>query len=154
MEKAASVRADRERYHLRRLGVPIGGKQIMSTIAKMVAAFLLFALVLAAAGLADVALNDGRILYGLIGRNAIVEACLPELKRGLAERGFAPADLELDPHPDIAVAFGAPKTLGAGFHVPGRAGADPNRRNHGLRGRYAANVHIEFRTNARPVRAG
>ena len=153
MKKAALVRADSERDHLRRLGVPIGGKQIMSTIAKMVAAFLLFPLVLAAAGLADFALNDGRILYGLIGRNAIVEACLPELKRGLAERGFAPADLELDPHPDIAVAFGAPKTLGAGFTF--QDGPAQTRIDGVMACAVgSANVHIQFRTNARPVRAG
>ena len=125
----------------------------MSTIAKMIAAFLLFPLALAAAGLADLALNDGRILYRLIGRNAIAEACLPELKRSLAERGFAPADLELDPHPDIAVAFGGPKTLGAGFTFqdgPAQTRVD------GIMACVvdATNVHVEFRTTAKPVRAG
>ena len=152
MEKAGSGRVDGAPFW-RAATERDRGQATMRVIARTVAVLLLVPLALAGAGLADLTLNDGRILYRLVGRNAIAEACLPELKRGLAERGFAPADLELDPHPDIAVAFGAPKTLGAGFTFQD---GPAETRVDGIMACVvgATNVHVEFRTNARPVRAG
>ncbi len=125
----------------------------MSLVLKLIASIALLPLVLAAGALADFTLNEGRVLYALMGRDKLVEACLPELKKGLADRGFAPADLELDPRPSISIALGRPKTFGADFTF--QDGAAAMRVDGVLACVVGKNdVHVDFRTSARPVRAG
>lgn len=125
----------------------------MSLILKLIGAFVLLPLMLAAGAIADFSLNDGRVLYALMGRDGLIEACLPELNKGLADRGFSPAGLEIDPHPSISVGLGRPKTLGADFTF--QDGAAETRVDGIMACVVGKNdVHVDFRTNARPIRAG
>lgn len=125
----------------------------MSLVLKAIGAVALVPLALAAAVVTDFGLDDGRLVYALLGRNTIVEACLPELKKGLAARGFAPEDVEINPHPDIAVALGQPKSLAAEFTFED---GPAQTRIEGVMACVVGrnDVHVDFRTDATPVRTG
>ena len=123
----------------------------MNPILKLAAACGLLALMVSAGAGADYALNDGRILYRLMGRDALAEACLPELKKGLADSGFAPSDLEFSARPSIAL--GRMRTFGSQFTFQDGA-AETRIDGIAACAVTASGVYVTFKTNARPLRAG
>lgn len=123
----------------------------MIPILKALAAFALLVVVLLAGTVADYTLNDSRILYALVGRDRLVDACLPELEKGLVDRGFAPTDVEFATRPHIAI--GRTRTFGSEFtFLDGPA----ETRVDGVVACAvtASGVHVDFKTSARPLRAG
>ena len=87
----------------------------MGTFLKLVGGLVLVVLLVAGAGIADFALNGGRVGYALLGRDRIEAACRPELARVLADRGFAPAEIEFAARPNLDVNFGRDARLAGGF---------------------------------------
>ncbi len=87
----------------------------MGFILKILGGLSLSALALAGLVLADFGLNDGRVIYALMGRDALVAACRPALAASLAEKGFTPTDIEFEPRPSLDIAFGKAKELRSSF---------------------------------------
>ena len=67
----------------------------MSFVLKTLGAGALFVLLTISAAVADIALNNGRILFGLMGREELTAACQPMLARAVAEKGVDPETLVL-----------------------------------------------------------
>ena len=67
----------------------------MSFVLKTLGAGLLFVLLAIGAAAADIAVNNGRILFGLMGREELTAACQPMLARAVAEKGVDPDTLVL-----------------------------------------------------------
>lgn len=80
-------------------------------ILKLVGGLLLVGLLLLAGGLADVVFNDATLIYALMGRDRLLATCLPELARTLAERGFAPSDVQFGGKPSLGFLSGRGGTL-------------------------------------------
>jgi hypothetical protein len=106
----------------------------------------------AAAVLTDATFNDGRILSVLMGRDRLVAACLPELKKNLAQDGYEPTDIEIVPEPSIGLDFGRSGKLAGRFTFadgPGESRID------GIMACLVVGpaVHVDFRATALPRRA-
>jgi len=67
----------------------------MSFVLKTLGAGVLFVLLAIGAAVADIALNNGRILFGLMGREELTAACQPLLVRAVAAKGIDPDTLVL-----------------------------------------------------------
>src|SRR5215207_618243 len=59
----------------------------MSFVLKTLGAGVLFILLAISAAVADIALNKGRILFGMMGQEELTAACQPMLARAVAEKG-------------------------------------------------------------------
>ena len=79
----------------------------------------IFAIVLAGAGaIWDQGWNGGALLSRLAGRDALVQACTPPLRRELSRRGFTPLDIELGEASVVRFAsgsFGRRRSLAGSF---------------------------------------
>lgn len=122
----------------------------MSSMVRVAGTALAF---VATAGLADYAFNDARLLYGAMGRDRLAAACLPELRRALESRGFAPFDVEFDARPRVSLALGGPRRFGAAFtfqdggaatRIDGTVECDVD----------GSEVRVDVRTSAPAVRLG
>lgn len=116
-------------------------------------ASLVLVLALAGGAAADLALNAGALMNAVSGRASVEEACLPELKRGLAERGFLPSEVEFAAHAKAGLFSGPSRSFSSGFtfedgpqalRVDGIMACVVDRDD---------DVHVDFRTAARPLRA-
>src|SRR5215204_3596443 len=67
----------------------------MSFVLKTLGAVVLFVLLAMGATVADIALNNGRILFGMMGREELTAACQPLLVRAVAAKGIDPDTLVL-----------------------------------------------------------
>jgi len=67
----------------------------MSFVLKTLGAGVLFVLLAIGAAVADIALNNGRILFGMMGREQLTAVCQPMLARAVAEKGVDPDTLVL-----------------------------------------------------------
>jgi hypothetical protein len=67
----------------------------MSFILKTLGAGVLFVVLAVGAAVADVALNDGRIVFGMMGQEKLTAACKPMLVRAVSEKGVDPDTLVL-----------------------------------------------------------
>ena len=59
----------------------------MSFVLKTLGAGVLFVLLAIGAAVADIALNNGRIFFGMMGQEELTAACQPMLARAVAEKG-------------------------------------------------------------------
>src|SRR3954452_15901209 len=62
-------------------------EQRMSFVLKTLGAGVLFVLLAIGAAVADISLNNGRILFGMMGQDELTAACQPMLARAVAEKG-------------------------------------------------------------------
>src|SRR5215212_6344788 len=67
----------------------------MSFVLKTLGAGVLFVLLAIGAAVADIALNNGRIFFGMMGQEELTAACQPMLARAVAEKGVNPDTLVL-----------------------------------------------------------
>ena len=67
----------------------------MSFVLKTLGAGVLFVLLAIGAAVADFALNNGRIFFGMMGQEELTAACQPMLARAVAEKGVDPDTLVL-----------------------------------------------------------
>jgi hypothetical protein len=67
----------------------------MSFVLKTLGAGVLFVLLAIGAAVADLALNNGRIFFGMMGQEELTAACQPMLARAVAEKGVYPETLVL-----------------------------------------------------------
>ena len=67
----------------------------MSVVLKTLGAGVLFVLLAIGAAVADIAVNNGRILFGMMGGEELTAACQPMLARAVAEKGVDPDTLVL-----------------------------------------------------------
>ena len=100
----------------------------------------------------DLALNKRRLFYAVLGRDAIVTACVPALLEKLRNAGFEPRDLLLGEAPDIGFSTFTGKTLNDRFTF--RDGAAETR----VDGIAVCSikqdaVRVEFRTASTPIRS-
>src|SRR3954468_4769835 len=67
----------------------------MSFVLKTLGAGVLFVLLAIGAAVADIAVNNGRIFFGMMGQEKLTAACKPMLARAVAEKGVDPDTLVL-----------------------------------------------------------
>jgi hypothetical protein len=67
----------------------------MGFVLKTLGAGVLFVLLAIGAAVADLALNNGRIFFGMMGQEELTAACQPMLARAVAEKGVDPETLVL-----------------------------------------------------------
>ena len=67
----------------------------MSFVLKTLGAGVLFVLLAIGAAVADIAVNNGRIFFGMMGQEELTAACQPMLARAVAEKGVDPDTLVL-----------------------------------------------------------
>ena len=124
----------------------------MRLIFRLLGGAALAAGLLAAAALADLAFNERRLAYAVLGRDGLVAACRPPLIAKLVADGFQPDDVEFGPSPDIAVSTATGRTLTDSFTF---ADGALHARVDGLVacGVQGSSVIVEVRTRSTPLRA-
>ena len=101
----------------------------------------------------DLALNQRRLFYTMLGRDGLVAACRPSLAARLRDAGFEPADIDFGATPDITISTAAGKTLRDTFTFAD--GASQTRVDGilacSIKGETVA---VEVQTSTTPTRAG
>ena len=102
--------------------------------------------------LGDLVLNRRRVFYAMLGRDRLVEACMPALVAKLKASGFEPADVALGETPDITISTATGRSFQDTFTF--QDGAAQAR----VDGVLACLVKdgmttVEFKTSVSPVRA-
>ncbi len=116
-------------------------------------AISLFILAALGAGVAaDLVVNDGRFLTLASGRAGVEEACLPELRKALADRGFSPSEIELGQRPGLGFTYRANRTFTSDFTF--EDGPEATRIDGIMECELGRNqTRVSVRTGARPLRA-
>jgi hypothetical protein len=104
------------------------------------------------AGLGDLAFNQRRLFYTLLGRDTLIAACTPALTAKLRAAGFEPTEVALGAEPDITVSTATGRSLQDSFTFQDGAAAA---RVDGVVACLVKDgaVSVDFRTSASPVRA-
>ena len=125
----------------------------MSVVWKSLVVLGVLAVGLAGAGLADRALNDGRLTGLVLGSDRLVAACTPALIKRLSDDGFSPQDIEFERPSGLTGLWGLKRSLEADFTF--QDGAEETRIDGVMTCVVdPTDVRIVVRTSGHPVRAG
>lgn len=124
----------------------------MRLLLRLLVVAVLAVVVLAGVALYDLVFRGGQLVYGALGRDALVASCRPALLARLAESGFQPADLDFDERPTVTASTLTGRTLSGRFTFQDGVGGA---RVDGVAACVVKDgtVTIEVRTGTTPVRS-
>ena len=124
----------------------------MRLFLKMLAAMVAILVVAGLAVVGDVALDGGRLISALLGRDRLIAACSPALVDKLKGAGFQPGEVMFGDSPDIAVSTLTGRSFRDTFTFTDGAAET---RVDGIMACILSGtaVTVEFRTSRTPVRA-